>query len=119
MKHGVIMVFSLILALCLISVVSANENMTDVCEDTLIYEENIQIDSIEIQKNDYDSGISEDEIIYSPDTENEYNLSEITCSIDDMINMNIKNEYLEINTDNIDVEIFKLTKINDKTGKMF
>ena len=117
MKHGVIMVFSLILALCLMGVVSANENMTDVCEDTLIYEENIQIDSIEIQKNDYDSSISEDEIIYSPDTENEYNLSEITCSIDDMINMNIKNENLEINTDNIDVEIFKLTKIDERTEK--
>ena len=43
---------------------------------------------IEIQKNDYDSSISEDEIIYSPDTENEYNLSEITCSIDDMIKLN-------------------------------
>ena len=64
MKHGVIMVFSLILALCLMGVVSANENVTDVCEDTVIYEENIQIDSIEMQKNDYDSGIREDEIIY-------------------------------------------------------
>ena len=36
MKHGVIMVFSLILALCLMGVVSANENVTDVCEDTQI-----------------------------------------------------------------------------------
>lgn len=115
MKHGVIMVFSLILALCLIGVVSANENVTDVCEDTQIYEENIQIDSIDMQENSHDSAISEDEIIYSPDAENEYNTSEMTCSIDSMINVNIEN--LEINTDNIDVEVFKLTKIDDITEK--
>ena len=115
MKHGVIMVFSLILALCLIGVVSANENVTDVCEDTQIYEENIQIDSIDMQENSHDSAISEDEIIYSPDAENEYNTSEMTCSIDRMINVNIEN--LEINTDNIDVEVFKLTKIDDITEK--
>lgn len=115
MKHGVIMVFSLILALCLIGVVSANENVTDVCEDTQIYEENIQIDSIDMQENSHDSAISEDEIIYSPDAENEYNTSEMTCSIDSMINVNIEN--LEINTDNINVEVFKLTKIDDITEK--
>lgn len=115
MKHGVIMVFSLILALCLMGVVSANENVTDVCEDTQIYEENIQIDSIDMQENSHDSAISEDEIIYSPDAENEYNTSEMTCSIDSMINVNIEN--LEINTDNIDVEVFKLTKIDDITEK--
>lgn len=115
MKHGVIMVFSLILALCLMGVVSANENVTDVCEDTQIYEENIQIDSIDMQENSHDSAISEDEIIYSPDAENEYNTSEKTCSIDSMINVNIEN--LEINTDNIDVEVFKLTKIDDITEK--
>lgn len=115
MKHGVIIVFSLILALCLIGVVSANENVTDVCEDTQIYEENIQIDSIDMQENSHDSAISEDEIIYSPDAENEYNTSEMTCSIDSMINVNIEN--LEINTDNIDVEVFKLTKIDDITEK--
>ncbi len=115
MKHGVIMVFSLILALCLIGVVSANENVTDVCEDTQIYEENIQIDSIDMQENSHDSAISEDEIIYSPEAENEYNTSEMTCSIDRMINVNIEN--LEINTDNIDVEVFKLTKIDDITEK--
>ena len=115
MKHGVIMVFSLILALCLIGVASANENVTDVCEDTQIYEENIQIDSIDMQENSHDSAISEDEIIYSPDAENEYNTSEMTCSIDSMINVNIEN--LEINTDNIDVEVFKLTKIDDITEK--
>lgn len=115
MKHGVIMVFSLILALCLIGVVSANENVTDVCEDTQIYEENIQINSIDMQENSHDSAISEDEIIYSPDAENEYNTSEMTCSIDSMINVNIEN--LEINTDNIDVEVFKLTKIDDITEK--
>lgn len=115
MKHGVIMVFSLILALCLMGVVSANENVTDVCEDTQIYEENIQINSIDMQENSHDSAISEDEIIYSPDAENEYNTSEMTCSIDSMINVNIEN--LEINTDNIDVEVFKLTKIDDITEK--
>lgn len=96
-------------------VVSANENVTDVCEDTQIYEENIQIDSIDMQENSHDSAISEDEIIYSPDAENEYNTSEMTCSIDSMINVNIEN--LEINTDNIDVEVFKLTKIDDITEK--
>ena len=115
MKHGVIMVFSLILALCLMGVVSANENVTDVCEDTQIYEENSQIDSVDMQENSHDSAISEDEIIYSPDAENEYNTSEMTCSIDSMINVNIEN--LEINTDNIDVEVFKLTKIDDITEK--
>ena len=79
MKHGVIMVFSLILALCLIGVASANENVTDVCEDTQIYEENIQISSIEIQENE-DSDFSENELISSADTiENEYN---VYCTID-------------------------------------
>lgn len=115
MKHGVIMVFSLILALCLIGVVSANENITVVCEDAQIYEENIQIDSIDIIENNQDSVINEDEIIYSPETENEYDISEMTCSIDSMLNMNIENDDLEINTDNIDVKIFKLTKIDDTT----
>jgi hypothetical protein len=68
-----------------------------------------------MQENSHDSAISEDEIIYSPDAENEYNTSEMTCSIDRMINVNIEN--LEINTDNIDVEVFKLTKIDDITEK--
>lgn len=103
MKHGVIMVFSLILALCLMGVVSANENVTDVCEDT-----QIQIDSIDIGEN---------EIIHSQDTGKEHDVCDVSCSIDSISNMNIENEDLKINTDNIDVEIFKLTKIDERTEK--
>ena len=104
MKHGVIMVFSLILALCLIGVASANENVTDVCEDTQIYDENIPIDTVDMQKNNDNSSFSENE-----------DDAVTTCSIDN--NMNIENSYLNINTCNIAVETSKLIKINDKTGK--
>ena len=106
MKHGVIMVFSLILALCLIGVASANENVTDVCEDTQIYDENIQIDSVDMDENDYDSSFI---------SENEDDVSVTTYSVDN--NMNIENSYLNINTCNIAVETSKLIKINDKTEK--
>ena len=102
MKHGVIMVFSLILALCLMGVVSANENVTDVCEDT-----QIQIDSIDIKENCPACDIGENETIHSPDTGNEHDVCDVSCSIDSISNMNIENEDLKINTDNIDVEIFK------------
>ena len=112
MKHGVIMVFSLILALCLMGVVSANENVTDVCEDT-----QIQIDSIDIKENCPACDIGENETIHSPDTGNEHDVCDVSCSIDSISNMNIENEDLKINTDNIDVEVFKLTKIDDITEK--
>ena len=95
MKHGVIMVFSLILALCLIGVVSANENVTDVCEDSEIYAEDIQIASVDMQENEYD----------------------ISCIIDSNPKLNMEHGNLEINTNNISVETFKLTKINDITEK--
>ena len=106
MKHGVIMVFSLILALCLIGVASANENVTDVCEDTQIYDENIPIDSVDMDENDYNSSFI---------SKNEDDVSVTTYSVDN--NMNIENSYLNINTCNIAVETSKLIKINDKTGK--
>jgi len=115
MKHGVIMVFSLILALCLIGVVSANENVTDVCEDSEIYAEDIQFASIDMQENEYDSDLSENKIIYSQYTkENEYDIS---CIIDSNPKLNMEHGNLEINTNNISVETFKLTKINDITEK--
>ena len=50
MKHGVIMVVSLILTLCLMGSVAANDNISTGCDDTSLQidEEDIQMESVEI-----------------------------------------------------------------------
>lgn len=60
MKHGVIMVFILILALCSMGFVSADENITVSCDDTqILANEEIQMDSIE-NEIDEDLDLNED-----------------------------------------------------------
>ena len=114
MKHGVIMVFSLILALCLMGVVSANENVTDVCEDTQIYEENIQIDSIDMQENSHDSAISEDEIIYSPDVHDADADYGIESSIEDqsIVSVSLANIYADQGYYDRAIQMFEILKLH-------
>ncbi len=83
MKHGVIMVVSLILTLCLMGVVSANDDMAVNCDDAQmqLVEEYITIESIEINDlEDYPSDVNE-KIEYSQN----YNInSENSNDLDDL-----------------------------------
>lgn len=93
MKHGVIIVLSLILALCLMGVVSANDNVTVDCDNIQITQEDVSIEAVEdsgikdsqneICSKDYSSGsnddLNDDELSYS-------NVEEISdCENSDLI----------------------------------
>lgn len=103
MKHGVIMVVSLILTLCLMGVVSANDDIAVNCDDaqTQVLEEYITIESIEINDlEDYSSDINE-EIEYSQN----YNIySENSNDLDDLNSLNspfkLENKHIFNNLDN-------------------
>ena len=103
MKHGVILVVSLILTLCLMGVVSANDDIAVNCDDaqTQVLEEYITIESIEINDlEDYSSDINE-EIEYSQN----YNIySENSNDLDDLNSLNspfkLENKHIFNNLDN-------------------
>ena len=103
MKHGVIMVVSLILTLCLMGVVSANDDIAVNCDDTQtqVLEEYITIESIEINDlEDYSSDINE-EIEYSQN----YNIySENSNDLDDLNSLDspikLENQTIFNNLDN-------------------
>ncbi len=109
-KHGVIMVFLLILALCLMGTVSANENVTVDCEDTQLSfsQEDIQIEESDISedKSDYfnfdEKTYSNNEYYIGNNHEKIYALPEIDIELGkiDCPNLNISesiNELPDIN----------------------
>lgn len=90
MKHGVIMVVSLILVLCFMGVVSANEDISFSCNDAPleISEGDIQVESIETSELEADySSFNEEEIDYN---------SNCNINEDDLYDAN------ELEIDNID-----------------
>ncbi len=126
-KHGVIMVFLLILALCLMGTVSANENVTVDCVDTQssFSQEDIQIEDSDIAEdnNDY---LDFDEKTYSSNeyySENNHEkidaLPEIDVELDeiDCPNLNISensNELPEINFEmNFEISNIDYPNLND------
>lgn len=110
MKHGVIIVLSLILALCLMGVVSANDNVTVDCDDIQITHEDVSIETVEdseiedspneICSKDYSSGLNDDELSNS-------NVEEMSdCENSDLM------EPIEI------IDAVELTEINEKNTKI-
>ncbi|WP_407415245.1 hypothetical protein [Methanobrevibacter sp.] len=107
------MVVSLILTLCLMGVVSANENMTVNYDDTQIQivEENIPIESIEINDiEDYSSDINE-----KIDDNQGYNTHiENSNALNDQMDLPINFEYVEIN--DMNTENMFNNKISSSNG---
>ncbi|WP_407382021.1 hypothetical protein [Methanobrevibacter sp.] len=131
-KHGVIMVFLLILALCLMGTVSANENVTVDCDYTQLSfnQEDIQveIEESQIAENEYEldefSGINQKDYsiegIQNLNIENDENQINISMQMNNLPEINFEQEIdTQINApmqmQDLPEANFELTKINDKT----